>query len=377
MRVFRSRLRNALFQFLRKIVQTDDGRGVAVETLQGMLARGPNPAPTTPFEPLPELPYAELDSASSTRKLGAGSVFVTARFRSGSTLLWNLFRNVPGCTAYYEPFNERRWFDPAQRGSHTDSTHRGVDDYWREYNGLDELQAHYREDWIRRDLFMNADAWAPAMKSYVETLIGRAAGRPVLQFNRVDFRLPWLKRTFPGAKLVHLYRHPRDQWCSTLLKLERFPNDAPASAFAAIDGFYLQTWVDDLKYQFPFLEGSLERHPYQAFYYVWRLSHWFGRQFGDYSLSYEELVASPDRELRRLLTFLEFEVPSLDPLLALFDNPSVGKWRRYADAAWFERHEAECEEVLASYFAAADRDEPTAQRLPVREFSRVAEFAAS
>jgi hypothetical protein len=35
-------------------------------------------------------------------------VFVTGRFRSGSTLMWSLFRNVPGCTAFYEPLNERR-----------------------------------------------------------------------------------------------------------------------------------------------------------------------------------------------------------------------------------------------------------------------------
>jgi hypothetical protein len=45
-------------------------------------------------------------------------VIISACFRSGSTLLWNLFRAMEGCTAYYKPFNERRWFDPAARGSH-------------------------------------------------------------------------------------------------------------------------------------------------------------------------------------------------------------------------------------------------------------------
>ena len=38
-------------------------------------------------------------------------IIITGRFRSGSTLLWNIFRDLPECTAYYEPFNERRWFD--------------------------------------------------------------------------------------------------------------------------------------------------------------------------------------------------------------------------------------------------------------------------
>jgi len=63
-------------------------------------------------------------------------VFITARFRSGSTLLCNLFRQVDACTAYYEPFNERRWFDPSVRGNRVDPTHRDVEDYWREYDAL-------------------------------------------------------------------------------------------------------------------------------------------------------------------------------------------------------------------------------------------------
>ena len=77
-------------------------------------------------------------------------VIITGRFRSGSTLLWNLFRQAGGFTAYYEPLNERRWFDPTARGDRTDSTHRNVSDYWREYDGLEALSRFYREDWIRR-----------------------------------------------------------------------------------------------------------------------------------------------------------------------------------------------------------------------------------
>ena len=49
---------------------------------------------------------------------------------------------------------------------------------------------------------------------YIDQLIRRAAGRPVLQFNRVDLRLPWLRAHFSDATIVHLYRHPREQWMS-------------------------------------------------------------------------------------------------------------------------------------------------------------------
>src|SRR6185295_9584612 len=113
------------------------------------------------------------------------------------------------------------------------------------------------------------------MKRYVEILIERARGRPVLQFNRVDFRLPWLRKTFPGAKILHLYRHPRDQWCSTLMDPSAFPKERTIADFAAHDHFYLRNWARDLKYHFPFLDEQHLDHPYEMFYYVWKLSYLF------------------------------------------------------------------------------------------------------
>ena len=108
-------------------------------------------------------PYAGLMKNTLNRQISHrdDAIFITARFRSGSTLLWNLFRHVDGMTAYYEPFNERRWFDPSSRGDRIDTTHRHVDDYWREYEGLDELGQFYRLEWINKDLLMDAEMWDP------------------------------------------------------------------------------------------------------------------------------------------------------------------------------------------------------------------------
>lgn len=106
---------------------------------------------------------------------------ITARFRSGSTPLWNLFRHVEGCTAYYEPLNERRWFEAGHRGKRVDPAHRGVEDYWREYDGLADLATVYRESWVRRHLYMDASFWDPHLQAYVGRLIEHAHGRPLLQ----------------------------------------------------------------------------------------------------------------------------------------------------------------------------------------------------
>ena len=63
-------------------------------------------------------PYPDLAGGVAVREPGhlPEAIFITGRFRSGSTLLWNLFRNTLGVTSYYEPLNERRWFDARARG---------------------------------------------------------------------------------------------------------------------------------------------------------------------------------------------------------------------------------------------------------------------
>src|SRR5262245_22471106 len=254
---FRKYPRNYLFQFIRRISETDDAKAMANQTLRGLLHW--RPALNAQGRKLPAAPYTELGHSllQTQTSLRSDAIIITARFRSGSTLLWNLFRHLDDVTAYYEPFNERRWFDPQSRGNKIDLTHKKVDDYWREYNGLEQLQALYREEWIQRNLYMDATFWDPGMKRYVEMLIEAAAGRPVLQFNRIDFRLPWFRRHFPHAKIVHLYRHPRDQWCSSLMDPTCFPASGKMSQFHSHDKFYLLSWAKDLQYHFPFLNKDV------------------------------------------------------------------------------------------------------------------------
>jgi hypothetical protein len=342
--------RGRLFRLLQRLASTDDARAIQVSALRNLLPRRPTlcgEGLQIDAQPYTDLGKAERPSAASLRE---DVVIITARFRSGSTLLWNLFRNVGGCTAYYEPFNERRWFDPAARGSHTDPTHRKVEDYWREYEGLEALGRYYRESWIDQDLFMDAQSWAPAMKRYVELLIDRAPGRPVLQFNRIDFRLPWFRRHFPRARILHLYRHPREQWCSSLVKPSDSPRTVPLAEFGRHDHYYLLRWARDLKYHFPFLDERLIEHPYQMFYFLWKLSYLFGRCYAHHSLAFEELVDKPAASLADLFRAAGVEGADLNGLQQLIDKPKAGKWREYADEAWFRHQEAVCEGVLADFF---------------------------
>lgn len=345
----RSPFRHAFFRLARLAARSDDGRSVAAAALDGLLPSGEERA-----QGLPPLPgdYQELACLASSvpRRDDRGAVFITGRFRSGSTMLWNLFRNIDGCTAYYEPLNERRWFDPAQRGQSIDASHRGIDNYWREYEGLTELGRHYDEGWTRRHLLMRSEDWNPAMQAYIDILVRSAPGRPVLQFNRVDFRLAWLRRHFPGATILHLYRNPRDQWCSMLKDLAACPPQAAMADFAAHDRFYLLAWARDLRHHFPFLDERELAHPYQLAYLVWRLSHAFGVRDADITVSFERLAGAPQTEIPPLLASLGIPCPDPERLAALVDPPRFGRWRDYADDEWFRRHEVWCEGVLAEFF---------------------------
>jgi len=344
----RQPVRSWFFDGLDRALRTEDGRTIVRRAVL---------SPVRPEDPalagLQARPtgYTDLGRApEAARTARRGDlVFVTARFRSGSTLLWNLFRNLDGCTSYYEPLNERRWFDGERRGSRTDPTHQGVTDYWREYEGLEELGRLWRPEWHERDLLLPAEAWRPDLKRYLEVLAERAPARPVFQFNRMDFRLPWLRREFPNAMIVHLHRHPRDQWISSLVDPSRFRRDDGPDAFAGHDHFYLRLWAADLKHTFPFLDPAETPEPYRLFYFVWKLSWLFGRRWADATLSFESLVEKPRETIEGLLRELSLEGDP-EALAALVTRPRTGKWREWADEDWFRGHESACEEVLDRFF---------------------------
>ncbi|GLX82105.1 sulfotransferase domain-containing protein [Thalassotalea eurytherma] len=278
-------------------------------------------------------------------------IFITSRFRSGSTVFWNFFRQMENVTAYYEPFNERQWFDSNMRGSGVDGTHKGVETYWDEYEGLCELKQYFEEYWIRKDLLLSEDSWHPKMKQYIEKLIESAEGRPVLQFNRIDFRLPWLRKNFPNAKIIHLYRNPRDQWCSFLTDKQLMNKDDVLTTYC--DSFYLDSWCEDLKKFYPFLCLKQTPHPYQRFYYLWKLSYLHGLAHANLSISYENMAENPQNNLAKMAKLLDLPASQFTKACNVINPSEKNKWQGYADFQWFEPLEKECELVLSTFLKIA------------------------
>jgi len=80
------------------------------------------------YEPAPERYRCAVVPDAEPAVAAAGPpLFVSARFRSGSTLLWNMFRHTPDVTAFYELPNEREWFSARPGKDLKDRTHVNVD----------------------------------------------------------------------------------------------------------------------------------------------------------------------------------------------------------------------------------------------------------
>ena len=300
-------------------------------------------------------PYADnLPTLASTRTCERDDIiFISSRFRSGSTVLWNMFRQDPKHTAYYEPFNERKWFTQNERGKNVDSTHLGVKDYWDEFDNMEDLDDLYELNWINRQLHMDEASWNPKMKEFICQLVERAEGRPVLQFNRIDFRLPWLRHHFPNAKFLHLFRHPRDQWLSFLTDKELMNKDAVIDTYE--DAFYLDVWCQDLSQHFPFLSQENTPHPYQRFYYLWKLSYLYGNKYADLSISFEDLVLSKEKVTEHLINTFNLET-NAESMYQVIEKPQLNRWISYADENWFKLLEDECEYNLTLFLRSQNTD---------------------
>jgi hypothetical protein len=127
--------------------------------------------------------------------------------------------------------------------------------------------------------------------------------------------------------------------------------DGSVAAFAAQDRFYLLSWAQDLSYYFPFLDPRDAVHPYELFYYIWRLSFAFGQLWADLSISYEELCHAPQPVLHQICAVSGIGDADIGVLQSLVvAGAATPRWQNYADDGWFSTIEDRCDAVLTRTF---------------------------
>lgn len=75
------------------------------------------------------------------QEYGVHPIFITGRFCSGTTFLWNFFNWSKHYCAYYEALHEGllesiQYINPKKQ-------HNGVSNYWEEYHSLTDLTRFY------------------------------------------------------------------------------------------------------------------------------------------------------------------------------------------------------------------------------------------
>ncbi len=322
----------------------ETGRDLFVQARPGSVER-------ISLAPVPQ-PYRDALPLRVTNNPETDPIFITARFRSGSTFLWQLFRNIDGITCNYEPLNEAEWMARDSDTTPVDATHLGVDDYRSEYAGLEDLAEYFDPSWAFQQLYMDETHHNPQLEYYISQLIKRTPGRTVLQFNRVDFRLPWLRAHFPQARILHLYRHPREQWMSIIGKGAAVrPDDRiKPGQIDSLDGFYTLEWARDLRHVFPFLEPA-GKHLYELHYLLWRLSYSLGRAYGDVSISYEDLIGDFEHVAGDMFDAVGIQHADIGQLAKLNHGTQKTRWPDYASDSWFNDREAQCDHALDAFFS--------------------------
>jgi len=227
-------------------------------------------------------------------------VFIVGRFRSGTTALWNILRHSDEAFAMYEPLHDTL-ATHLDHPAAPDATHRGVADYFHELRQhREQVLSLYRMGFGATRLALAAKDSYPELKTYLTALINLAGEKiPVLKCVRLDFRLAWLRKQFPHAKIIYIVRDPREQWISMAakdnadLKVPRWLSVYQGSTFAANLMFYL-----------PEIMGGDGQHSYERAYYLWRISQVIGQKYADLYVDFDREFLTADPALFARLTSL-------------------------------------------------------------------------
>jgi hypothetical protein len=272
-------------------------------------------------------------------------LFVVGRFRSGSTAVWNVLRHIPGVTTYYEPCHDSL-LEHIRTHTLADPSHIGVSEYWKEYVPIMErLPAYYRRDFATRRLCLSADADHPELEQYLRFLVASAPEGNIaaLKLNRMDLRLPWLRRRFPETPILYIYRNPRDNWVSMVRNQPAGRVDDPWLN----SGYDLVVWSANLAPYVPLLGSDRITTSYERHYLIWRICRELGQLHADCVLSFDEdIQGHPKTGLGKLRELIGIDESLTDDLRSLLVEVKGGAWRDYHDDAWFSDIEMRCDSYL-------------------------------
>ncbi|MGH0034628.1 MAG: sulfotransferase [Myxococcota bacterium] len=270
-------------------------------------------------------------------------IFITGRFRSGTTVLWHVLRQLESVRAYFEPLHDNLP-DHVAAATPPDPTHVGVEDYFAEYAEARSALALHDPDFGVVRLCLAASESHPALEAYLQELARLASPRrPVFKLVRADLRLPWLRREFPSATIVSIRRDPRENWASILQHTEVERRLDPWLN----TGYDLTIWAANLVAHLPELGARRFESSYETAYLLWRVSAAVADRYADRVIDLDrELRAEPRKTLGDLLETAGLDAGRSEDLAAAVVAAREPRWPELADRVPFADIEAHCDGVL-------------------------------
>ena len=292
------------------------------------------------------------------QNLAKDSIFITARYRTGSTYLYSLFSSLANVAAFYEPLSYYLvdWLNKDDIESQKTKywfSHTLKENYFSEFKSLEReiLMKYYKREFGITKIVMSGIDKHDKLKDYITFLLSSHPHKlKVLQFNRIDFRLPWFKVNFPNALIVNLRRNSRDIYSSYIgLNLRLY--DRGQYKFdddwgEMIECMGLNEELNALS------EVSIPRffphdlNNYEKIYLLNQLSNLWADRFADLIIEYESLVQDPVGLLSKIKSQtsnfeLNFKSELIEPR-----KDRVNVWQQYHSESWFKECEAKCDNLI-------------------------------
>jgi hypothetical protein len=170
-----------------------------------------------------------------------------------------------------------------------DPHHPNTSSYFREYRGFRRLPRLFDARWARTDLFLPPDAHAPGLFRYLDYLAEESWARcpsALFKSNRIGFRLGWLHRHFPTARILHVRRDPESQWQSLVRRAqEHHGRDDVGQESVHFTSFCMGAICDDLAGAYPALAACASRSGHERFLRYWRTSDEEQSRWADLTVS--------------------------------------------------------------------------------------------
>jgi len=231
-------------------------------------------------------------------------VISTGFFRTGSTFFFSCMRQAASMKCFYEPYHPDilDYVEKEQKGLKAvekDALKHTLDrSYFHEYINVDlnrMKEAFRRTERQTNHPVLAAGNSGKDIKQYINFLIefaGQSRSIPLLQANRFNLMLPWLKENYPDYLIVLLTRNPREIYSSLSSLAVRENINLESGKFRSINYWNVSEIFMNIIVYFELQSyGLWEYDYYQRLYFSLCFIQRYMAQYADIVIDYNGLCS--------------------------------------------------------------------------------------